>query len=114
MGGCVSGAAGSGLHALGAARRSLRAMLISSVVYVGCGVGGALALGLTGALLGGALSAWTGAALFWRELRAAMRETGGGCRHLRLLRLQKSRRQRPGPPHMVGRCPIHHLWSSPD
>ena len=77
MGGCVSGAAGSGLHALGAARRSLRAMLISSVVYVGCGVGGALALGLTGALLGGALSAWTGAALFWRELRAAMRETGG-------------------------------------
>ena len=41
MGGSIQGAAGAGLHALGAARRSLRVMILSSVLVVACGLGGA-------------------------------------------------------------------------
>ena len=43
MGGCVQAGAGTGLHALGAARRSLRAMVVSSVIFVVCGVAGTAA-----------------------------------------------------------------------
>ena len=42
MGGCVSAGAGTGLHALGAARRSLRAMVLASVVFRRLRPGGAL------------------------------------------------------------------------
>ena len=65
--------AGTGLHALGAARRSLRAMVLASALYVVCG--------LAGAVVGGAVgttearrSHWIGALLFWWQLRHALRE----------------------------------------
>lgn len=74
MGGCVSAGAGTGLHALGAARRSLRAMVLASVAYVVCGVGGAVAGGALGATYGAALATWIGAFLFWWQLRTALRE----------------------------------------
>ena len=45
MGGCISDGATAGLHALGAAKRSLRAMLLSSVVFLGCGLVGASFVG---------------------------------------------------------------------
>src|SRR5689334_21405796 len=41
MGGCAASGAGIGLHALGACCWSLRAMIISSVVYNGCRLPGA-------------------------------------------------------------------------
>ena len=70
------GGAGTGLHALGAARRSLRAMVLASVAHVVCGVGGAIAGGALGATYGAALATWIGALLFWWQLRATLREFG--------------------------------------
>jgi O-antigen/teichoic acid export membrane protein len=74
MGGCASAGAGTGLHALGAAKRSLRAMVLSSVLYVGCALIGAAVAGVMGTIIGAAIASWVGALLFWWELRAAMRE----------------------------------------
>ena len=84
MGICALGGASVGLHALGAARRSLRAMLIWSALFVVLSLGGAIAGdalgtiggtpgGLVGAIDGTALSSWIGALLFWWELRAELR-----------------------------------------
>jgi O-antigen/teichoic acid export membrane protein len=75
VGGCVSAGAGCGLHALGAANRSLRAMVLSSAVYVVCGVTGAAVGGVEASMQGIAVAGWVGAAIFWLELRAALRES---------------------------------------
>jgi O-antigen/teichoic acid export membrane protein len=77
LGGCVSAGAGTGLHALGAARRSLRAMVLGSVAFVVFGLAGAVAGGVLGAMIGTAVAAWIGALLFWLELRTALREFDG-------------------------------------
>ena len=74
MGGCVSAGAGTGLHALGAARRSLRAMVIASTLFVVLGVAGAAAEGAVGAVRGAAVAASIGAVLFWWQLHTALRE----------------------------------------
>jgi O-antigen/teichoic acid export membrane protein len=76
MGGCISAGAGTGLHALGASRRSLRAMILASVVFVLCGAAGAFAGGALGTMWGSAIAAWIGSLLFWWELRAALRDSG--------------------------------------
>jgi O-antigen/teichoic acid export membrane protein len=68
--------AAAGLHALGAARRSLRAMIISSVIALGLSLVGAFLGDALGATRGGAVAAWIGALLWWRYLRAGMRESG--------------------------------------
>jgi O-antigen/teichoic acid export membrane protein len=76
--------AAAGLHALGAARRSLRAMIISSVIALGLSLVGAFLGGAVGTTLdaavwttrGAAVAAWIGALLWWRYLRAGMRESG--------------------------------------
>jgi O-antigen/teichoic acid export membrane protein len=65
-----------GLHALGAARRSLRAMLFASVASLPCSLVGALFGGILGAVWGLAISMWLGTLLWWWELFAAMRESG--------------------------------------
>jgi hypothetical protein len=65
----------AGLHALGAARRSLRAMIISSVISLGLSLLGAFLGGAVGTTRGGAVAAWIGALLWWRYLRAGMRES---------------------------------------
>jgi O-antigen/teichoic acid export membrane protein len=75
MGGCIVAGAFAGLHALGAARRSLRAMVLTSVLMVvfalvGAGVGGAV-----GTMRGSAVAAWIGALAFWWHFRAACRES---------------------------------------
>jgi O-antigen/teichoic acid export membrane protein len=77
MGGCVSSGAGTGLHALGAARRSLRAMIIASAIYVACSIAGAVVGGVVGTMWGAAIASWIGSLLFWGHLRAALRESGG-------------------------------------
>jgi O-antigen/teichoic acid export membrane protein len=76
-GGCASAGAGTWLHALGAARRSMRAATITA--------GLALVLALIGAETGGtrwtvggaALGAWLGSLLYWWQVRAAQREFVG-------------------------------------
>ena len=73
MGGCVQSGAGTGLHALGVAQRSLRAMILFSVLYIVCGLGGAAADGVMGTMIGAAIASWIGALLFWWQLRAALR-----------------------------------------
>ena len=75
MGFATTGGAGLGLRALGVARRSLRAALITSTTAVVCSLIGAAVAGAVGALSGGAAAMWLGALVFWWELRSAMRES---------------------------------------
>jgi O-antigen/teichoic acid export membrane protein len=75
MGGCVQAGAGTGLHALGAARRSLRAMALISALFVASGLVGAIADGAFGTMCGAAVASWIGALLFWLQLRKALRES---------------------------------------
>lgn len=74
IGGCISAGAGAGLHALGASKRSLRAMFQSSVLYVVFGVVGAIVYGAMGSMIGAAASGLIGAGLFWLQLRMALRD----------------------------------------
>jgi O-antigen/teichoic acid export membrane protein len=74
MGGSMQAGAGAALHALGAARRSLRAMLQSSAVYLALGLGGAALGGTVGTMRAAAIAAWIGAALWFAQLQVALRE----------------------------------------
>jgi O-antigen/teichoic acid export membrane protein len=73
MGGCVQSGAGTGLHALGVAKRSLRAMILFSALYIAFGLAGAVADGVMGTMIGAAIASWLGALVFWWQLRAALR-----------------------------------------
>ena len=77
IGSCIGTGAGTGLHALGAARRSLRVMLITTTAAVVLSVAGAAAGGPVGAMTGFAAGSWTGVFITWRQFRVAMREYGG-------------------------------------
>ena len=72
MGGCVQAGAGTGLHALGAAQKSLRAMVLFSALAIACGLVGAVTDGLMGTVIGTAVAAWIGALLFWWQLHVAL------------------------------------------
>jgi O-antigen/teichoic acid export membrane protein len=71
-----SSGASTGLGALGAARRNLRATIIGSVSYLGCGLVGALLGGPAGTMYGSAIAAGLNALVLWWQLRAAVREAG--------------------------------------
>ena len=71
----VAGGAGTGLHALGAARRSLRVAIVTSVLLVVCALAGAVEGGTQGTMRGAAIATWLGALLAWWQLRAAIRES---------------------------------------
>jgi O-antigen/teichoic acid export membrane protein len=75
MGFCLIGGASAGLHALGVAKRSLRAMIIASVIYLGCNLTGAYLDGAAGTVRGAALATWVGAVVWWWQLHLAMRES---------------------------------------
>lgn len=66
--------AAAGLRALAAARRSLRCQLFASACYVVGGVGGAIVGGTAGSAWGAALASACGSAVWWYQLRAALRE----------------------------------------
>ncbi|MFF2775502.1 hypothetical protein ACFVU3_11385 [Streptomyces sp. NPDC058052] len=66
--------AAAGLRALGAARRSLRSQLFSSACYVAGGLGGAAAAGTAGSAWGVAAATVAGSAVWWLQLRSALRE----------------------------------------
>lgn len=74
--GCVQTGAGVGLHALGSAKRSLRAMVLGSALIVVCGLAGACEAGAAGTMWGTAAASWVSALLFWWQLRTALREHG--------------------------------------
>ncbi|CAL9672866.1 MULTISPECIES: hypothetical protein [unclassified Streptomyces] len=66
--------AAAGLRALAAARRSLRCQLFASACYVAGGLGGAVAGGTVGSAWGAAAASVCGSAVWWLQLRAALRE----------------------------------------
>jgi O-antigen/teichoic acid export membrane protein len=74
MGGCLISGATAGLHALGAARRSVRAMIISSAILLSCGVAGAYWDGALGAVWGAAVATWVGALVWWQQLQQGLRQ----------------------------------------
>jgi O-antigen/teichoic acid export membrane protein len=77
LGACCGTGASTGLHALGSARRSLRVMVIASAVSVVLSVAGAAVGGVVWAMAGFAVGSWVGAVICWRQLRTALRESGG-------------------------------------
>lgn len=74
MNASFSTGAAAGLRALGAARRSLRAQLLTAVAYVTGGLAGAAVAGALGSSWGVALATLVGAAVWWWQLRAGLRE----------------------------------------
>ncbi|GHC83670.1 hypothetical protein [Streptomyces flavofungini] len=66
--------AAAGLRALAAARRSLRAQLFASTCYVGGGLGGAAVDGAVGSAWGVAAATIISSAVWWLQLRIALRE----------------------------------------
>jgi O-antigen/teichoic acid export membrane protein len=70
----VSSGAGTGLHALGAAKRSLRFVLVSSAISSVLTLAGAVAWGIKGAAFGMAAGAWVGVFIAWWQFRVALRE----------------------------------------
>jgi hypothetical protein len=69
----ISSGAATGLRALGAARRSLRAQLITSTAYVIAGLSGAVLNGALGSSWGVASGCLIGACAWWYQLRTALR-----------------------------------------
>lgn len=74
----VGAGAGTGLHALGASRRSLRLAVIGLVVYVTCALVGAADDGPVGTVSGTAIATWFGALLGWWQLCMALRAGRAG------------------------------------
>lgn len=74
VGGCFIGGATAGLRALGVARRSLRAMIVSAAVFLACGLGGAAYGGARGTMEGAAVATLLGAVVWWWQLGIALRE----------------------------------------
>ncbi|ANZ20667.1 putative integral membrane protein [Streptomyces noursei ATCC 11455] len=66
--------AAAGLRALAAARRSLRCQLFASICYVVGGLGGAAVAGTVGSAWGVAAATVCGSAVWWLQLRSALRE----------------------------------------
>ena len=75
MGQAVGSGAGVGLHALGAARRSLRLVLVMVAVTSAFTLAGAWMAGVVGTVMGMAVGAWLGSLLSWWQFREALRES---------------------------------------
>jgi hypothetical protein len=73
---CATTGAVLGRHALGAARRSLRAALLTSVLIVAFALAGALTGGTLGTMRFAAGASWIGTLVCWWQLRQALQESG--------------------------------------
>jgi hypothetical protein len=74
-GNCFGVGPGVGMHALGAARRSLRAAMWNAAIAIPAGVAGALVAGVLGTLYFTAAAAWLTTLMSWWYFRKAMRES---------------------------------------
>jgi len=72
---CATSGALLGLHALGAARRSLYAVIITSVVVIPCALVGAETGGTLGTMRYVAAVSWLGTLVSWWHFRQALRES---------------------------------------
>ena len=77
MASCFRVGAGIGLHALGAARRSMRIGLITPAAVVACSIAGALAWGLLGSVWLATAASCLCVLPYWLELRWALQEADG-------------------------------------
>lgn len=75
---CAGTGALLGLHALGAARRSLRAVIVSAVLITTSSLVGAVTAGLTGTMRYAAAASWVGTLVYWWQFRQALHESGKG------------------------------------
>ena len=75
MSGCATSGALLGLHALGAARRSLRAVIPTSVLVVASAIVGAITGGTLGTMYYVAAASWLGALVIWWQFRQALHES---------------------------------------
>jgi O-antigen/teichoic acid export membrane protein len=73
---CATTGAGVGLHALGAARRSLRAVILTSVLIVACSLVGAVTGGTLGTMRYYAAASWLGTLVCWWQFTQALHESG--------------------------------------
>ena len=73
---CATTGAGIGLHALAAARRSLRAVILTSALIVACALVGAFTGGTLGTMRYVAAASWVGTLVSWWQLRQALQESG--------------------------------------
>ena len=78
MGWCASVGAGTWLHALAAARRSLRAAVVNSACLLVFSLAGAVVAGTRASIYGAAVGTWIGAAYTWWQVRGAVREYNDG------------------------------------
>ena len=72
---CATTGAGIGLHALGAARRSLRAVIITSALVVGGALLGAVTGGTLGTMRFVAVASWLGTIVTWWQFQRALHES---------------------------------------
>ena len=75
LGSSAAAGAGAGLHALGAAKRSMAVGLITSIAYLVSSITGGLVDGAIGTLFFSAVVSWGNAVFIWLQFRAALRES---------------------------------------
>jgi hypothetical protein len=76
MSSCASTGALLGLHALAAARRSLRVVLLTSLLIVVGALVGAVTGGALGTMVYAAAASCVGTLVFWWQFRQALNESG--------------------------------------
>lgn len=100
LAGCVTTGALLGLHALANARRSLRAVIFTSLLVVAGALVGAETAGTLGTMRYVAVANWVGALVTWWQFRLALRESGGPAPKWMILRSTGShRRSTANSPH---------------
>jgi O-antigen/teichoic acid export membrane protein len=76
MGLCANVGPGTWLHALAAARQSLRAASLTAAAWLIGSLAGAFAGGTLGSIRGAAIGCWVGVLVYWWQVRVALRERG--------------------------------------
>lgn len=73
---CAGSGAGIGMHALGAAKRSMRSTLMTAAISLSLALIGTAVAGMLGTLYFAAAAAWIGTLLNWWQFRRALHESG--------------------------------------
>jgi O-antigen/teichoic acid export membrane protein len=76
MAGCANAGASIGMHALGAARRSLRSTLFNSGLILTFALAGAAVAGPLGTLYGAGVASWLGMLVSWWQFGKALHDQG--------------------------------------